>query len=324
MPRLRHWIRPAFALPWLFAIAWLAARGLPAQEEQTRSPDQDSAETEAVFKTQVELVVLHAAVSDRNRQLVSDLPQEAFRVLQDGKPQPITQFSSRDIPVSLGILVDSSASMENKRAAVNAAALALVRASNPEDEVFIVNFKDTPELAQDYTHDIAALEQGLWQVRMWGGTAVLDALHMAIEHLQKAGLDKKVLLAITDGEDESSKIRLEPLLALLRKEEVTVYTIGILDRESSRSRRNAEKMLKAIAEVSGGGAFFPQSLLQVEAVATRIAHDIRNQYVLAFPVPAGSKPGFHRVQVKAQADQQGKLTVRTRPGYFYEPDSLPH
>ena len=150
---------------------------------------------------------------------------------------------------------------------------------------------------------------------------MLDALNTGIEHLRKAQRDKKVLLAITDGEDDSSKIQLPQLLTILRQQEVTVYTIGILSEEPSRKRKNAEKMLRAIAEVSGGAAYFPQGVQQVKDLATRIAHDIRNQYVLAFPVPAGTKPGFHTVKVQARAGKPGKLTVRTRAGYFYGPPS---
>ncbi|MCZ6492024.1 MAG: VWA domain-containing protein [Acidobacteria bacterium] len=291
-----------------------APSGLP-------SGNDTAATAEALFKTQVNLVVLHATVHDRNRRLVTGLPQEAFQVFQDGNEQRVTQFSNRDIPVSMGIVIDASASMIDKRASVNAAALQLVRASNPEDEIFILNFRDTPELAQDYTSDIAALERGLSEVRMWGGTALVDSLYLAVEHLLQASRDKKVLLAITDGEDDASSFQLQDLLVRLQKADVTVYTIGILSQQRSRARRNAEKMLKAIAKVSGGEAYFPASLHQVAAVAGGIARDIRNQYVLAYPVPSGSKPGFRSIQVKARAAKRGRLTVRTRPGYFHEPDA---
>ena len=205
----------------------------------------------------------------------------------------------------------------DKRAAVNAAALALVRASNPEDEVFVLNFKDTPELTQDYTNDIALLAQGLSGVQMWGGTAVLDAVRVGVEHALQGTRDKKVLLVITDGEDESSKLSLKELMGVLQKSEVTIYTIGILSREASRNRRNAEKMLKAIAQVSGGAAYFPNGVEEVEAFAARIARDIRNQYVLGYPVPAGTKAGFHSIRVQAEAPGRGKLMVRTRPGFSY-------
>ncbi len=295
----------------------------PASTVPHSAPQSDkaaAATAEALFTTQVNLVVLHATVHDRNRRLVTGLPQEAFQVFQDGNEQRVTQFSNRDIPVSMGIVMDSSASMIDKRTSVNAAALQLVRASNPEDEVFILNFRDTPELAQDYTSDIDALERGLSGVRMWGGTALVDSLYLAVEHSRQASRDKNVLLAITDGEDDASSFELQDLLVRLQKADVTVYAIGILSQQRSRARRNAEKMLKAIAKVSGGEAYFPASLHQVAAIAGGIAREIRNQYVLAYPVPAGSKPGFRSIQIKARSAKRGKLTVRARPGYFYEPE----
>jgi VWFA-related protein len=273
---------------------------------------------DVLFRTQVDRVVLHAAVLDRNQRLITGLPQQAFQVFQDGKPQRLSGFSNHDIPVSMGLVVDSSASMTDKRASVNAATLALVRASNPEDEVFLIDFKDTVALAQDFTSDITLLERALSKVQMWGGTAFLDAAHRGVNHLRKATKGKKVLLVITDGEDDSSSIELNELLAVLQKAEVTVYSIGILSPEPSDKRKNAQKMLHAIATVSGGASYFPQSLEQVEALATKIAHDIRNQYVLEFPVPPGTRAGYRTLQVKAQSKTYSGLTVRTRPGYYYQ------
>lgn len=311
----------------VLSLLILAARGLPGQTPESGPPYEAPSSQEPsggdapLFRTQVDLVALHVAVFDSLQHLVTGLPREAFEVLDDGKPQRITEFSNRDIPVSMGILVDSSASMTDKRPSVNAAALALVRASNPADEVFILNFRDSSELTQDYTSDIAELERGLSEVRMWGGTAVMDAVRNALDHSQRGTQAKKVLLVITDGEDDASKTKLPQLVALLQKSEATVYAIGILSQEPSRNRKNAEKMLQSIAQVSGGAAYFPRSMEEVEALATRIAHDIRNQYVLAYPVPPGAKPGFHSVRVRLRSGNLGKLTVRTRPGYFYDPAS---
>jgi VWFA-related protein len=281
--RLRISLRRFAVLVLAWAVGCLPPGTGMAQEagQQTTlpppPPEEPPAGSEPLFKTQVDLVALYVAVLDRDQHLVTGLPRSAFQVFDQGKPQAITEFSNRDIPVSMGIVVDSSASMMDKRVLVNAAALALVRASNPEDEVFILNFKDEAELAQDYTNEIAALERGLSDVQMWGGTAVMDALQTGMEHSQKGTRNKKVLLVITDGEDDASKIQLDPLLALLQKSEVTVYSIGILSQEPTRKRRNAEKMLRAIAKVSGGASYFPGTVEQVEALATQIAHDIRNQ-----------------------------------------------
>ena len=297
---------------------------LALQEAGSQNPSQAqvSSAGDVLFRTQVDRVVLHAAVLDRNQRLITGLPQQAFQVFQDGKLQRLSGFSNHDIPVSMGLVVDSSASMTDKRASVNAAALALVRASNPEDEVFVIDFKDTVELAQDFTSDITVLERALSGVRMWGGTAFLDAVHRAVNHSRKATKGKKVLLVITDGEDDSSDIELNALLAVLQKAEMTVYAIGILSQEPSDKRKNAQKMLQEIARVSGGASYFPQSLEQVQALATKIAHDIRNQYVLEYAVPPGTRAGYRAVQVKAQSRLYSSLVVRTRPGYYYQPGSV--
>ena len=300
----------------------LSSSSLSAQDPlQIPPPPDDKSDAEpagARFSTAVDLVVITATVTDRLHQLVTGLPREAFEIFQDGKRQPIAQFSNRDIPVSMGIVVDSSASMTNKRVAVNAAALALARASNPEDEIFILNFKNTPEITQDFTNDIELLSNALSQVQMWGGTAVLDAVQKGEQHLQSGTKDKKILLIITDGEDELSKTTLKNLLPLLQKSDVMIYAIGILGRPGTRGRRNAEKMLKALADVSGGAAFFPETAEEVGPLATRIARDIRNQYVLGYALPAGATPGFHKMKVTAEARWRGKLTVRSRPGFYYE------
>ena len=163
------------------------------------------------------------------------------------------------------------------------------------------------------------LEHGLADVRMWGGTAVMDAIRMAVDHLRKGTKEKKVLLVITDGEDDSSDIQQDALLNLLQKSDVTVYAIGLLSQEPTNARKNATKLLQAVAKVSGGASYFPSTVEEVEALATQVAHDIRNQYVLEFPVPSGTKVGPHSLRVNAESKSRGKLTVRTRPGYYYQP-----
>jgi VWFA-related protein len=300
------------------AVGLLGAALTLAQQGTQPAPGTPDA-GDVVFRTQVDRVVLHAAVVDSKQRLITGLPQSAFRLYQDGKLVPLRGFSNRDIPVSMGLVIDSSASMLDKRDSVNASALALVRASHPEDEVFVVNFRDTAALAQDYTSDITMLERSLVDVSMWGGTAVLDAVHLAVQHLQQATKGKKVLLVVSDGEDDSSDISQDELIAVLQKAEATVYAIGLLSREPSSKRKNAERMLRDISRVSGGASYFPKTTGEVEALATKIANDIRNQYVLEFAVPAGTKPGFRNLRVEATSNHSGKLSVRTRPGYVYQP-----
>ncbi|MBI2819259.1 MAG: VWA domain-containing protein [Acidobacteria bacterium] len=299
-----------------FLLALISGVNSPAQ---TPSSTTQSDGGDVLFRTQVDRVLLYAAVFDRQQRLVTGLSQQAFRVYQDGKLQRLSGFSNQDIPVSMGIAVDSSASMTEMRTAVNAAALALVQASHSADEVFIVDFKDTVELTQDFTNDIALLERGLSKVRMWGGTAVMDAMRMSVDHLRKGAKEKRVLLVITDGEDDSSEIEQDDLLKLLRESDVTVYAIGLLSDAPSNKRKSAQQLLQEAAKVSGGASYFPGSVEQVEALARQIAHDIRNQYVFEFPVPANTKSGYHKLRVDAESRARGKLTVRTRPGYVYQP-----
>jgi VWFA-related protein len=307
---------PVLLLVLLGVLGLFSAKGQSPPQPAPQAPGTGS---DAVFRTHVDRVVLNAAVLDRSQRLITGLPQQAFRVFQDGKAVPLRGFSNRDIPVSMGLVVDSSASMMDKRTAVNGAALALVRASHPEDEIFVINFKDTAELTQDFTSDITALEHGLSGVRMWGGTALLDAVHMAVNHLRKATKGKKVLLIVSDGEDDSSDTTEKELIAALQKSEVTVYAIGLLSQQPSSKRDQARKTLEAMTRVSGGALYLPRGVEEVEALATKIAYDIRNQYVLEFAVPTGTKVGVHKLTVEARSAELGKLTVRTRPSYVYQP-----
>jgi Ca-activated chloride channel homolog len=280
-------------------------------------PDDESAGV--TFRASMDLVTLNAAVFNSRGELVTGLPREAFRVFQDGRPVPITEFANRDVPVSMGLVMDSSASMVDKRLQSVAGAVELMRGSNPQDEVFYVDFKDTVDLVQGFTNDFEKVEGALNRTRLFGGTAVMDALKVGIEQMKKARRDKKVIVLLTDGEDDSSEIEVGPLLSLLQKSDVTVYTIGLLSNETTGRRRNAEKFLKEAAKVTGGVAYFPTNVEQVQLLGQTIAHDIRNQYVLAYQVPPGTPRGFRAIKVAAESAPRGKLTVRTRTGYFYDP-----
>lgn len=274
-----------------------------------------------LFRASIDLVTLNVAVFDGKRRLVSGLGRDSFQVFQDGKPVQLSEFTNRDVPVSLGLVMDSSASMIDKRVQSVAGAVELMRGSNEQDEVFYVDFKDTVDLVQGFTNDFAKVEGALNRTRLFGGTAVMDALRVGVEQMKKAHRDKKVIVLLTDGEDDSSEITLPVLLALLQKSDVTVYTIGLLSQETNARRRNAEKFLTEAAKVTGGVAYFPQGVEQVQLLGQMIAHDIRNQYVLGFQVPPGTPRGFRTLKVTATSKQRGKLTVRTRTGYFYDPNA---
>jgi VWFA-related protein len=270
-----------------------------------------------VFRKQVEEVMLHATVVDEHNRLVTSLQRADFTVFEDGKPQAITSFRHEDIPVALGIVIDNSGSMRDKRSAVNQAAINLVKSSNPDDQVFVVNFNDEYWLDQDFTGDIGKLQQALERIETRGGTALYDAVVASAEHLKKnAQLEKKVLLVVTDGEDNASRESLEQTIRRLQVENgPTVYTVGILGNDSHQ--RRARRALQELAENTGGVSFFPKDLSQVDNITRQVAHDIRNQYSIGYkPATPQSTGGYRTIRVTARAKGYNKLQVRTRSGYY--------
>ena len=269
-----------------------------------------------IFKKEVDEVTLHATVVDDHFRPITTLTKSDFNVFEDGKPQKITSFRNEDIPVALGIVIDNSGSMRDKRPQVNAAAINLVKSSNPQDQVFVVNFNEEYFLDQDYTGSIPKLKDALERIESRGGTALYDAVVASADHLKKSGaLEKKVLLVVTDGEDNASRESLEQALRRLEeKNGPTVYTIGLLGDEHEKRARRA---LREMAEDTGGVAFFPKNLDEVEAITQQIAHDIRNQYTIQYkPTTPQSAGGYRTVKVEAQAKGYKKLQVRTRSGYY--------
>ena len=270
-----------------------------------------------VFKKDVQEVMLHATVTDGQRNPVPNLDKSVFTILENGSAQPITSFRRQDVPVAMGIVVDNSGSMRDKRDEVNRAVLSLIRASNPADEIFVVNFSQTYYLDQDYTSDVRLLETALHQVSSSGNTALYDAIVASSLHLRNnPRLDKKVLLVITDGEDNMSQETLAEALSKLQlKNGPTIYAIGLLGSGMKRSGRDA---LQRLAEDTGGVAYFPSSLDQVSDITSQVAHDIRTQYLIAYrPKNQNAKPESGAVKVEAHAPGYARLNVETRSGIAY-------
>jgi Ca-activated chloride channel homolog len=269
-----------------------------------------------VFHSDVQEVLLHATVVDDKQRMVTNLDKNAFTVFEDGKPQVIKSFRHEDIPISLGIVIDNSGSMREKRAKVNKAALNLVRASNPQDEVFVVNFSDEFFLDQPFTSKINLLQSALEKYETRGGTALYDAVVASADELKRHGkLQKKILFVVTDGEDDASRESLEQAVRQLQEENgPTVYAIGLLGDE--RARR-AKRALQTISERTGGIAFFPRTLDEVDQISSTVARDIRNQYTIGYkPTTPKTSGGYRAIRVEARASGHGKLTVRTRSGYY--------
>ncbi len=286
---------------------------LPSSSQQPAA-DQNGT---YVIRKDVDEVLLHATVVDDRQHLVTNLTRDDFHVFEDGKPQAIISFHHEDIPVSMGIVIDNSGSMREKRAKVNQAALNLVRYSNPGDEVFVVNFNDEYYLDQDFTNDLLKLKEALEKIDARGGTALYEAVVASADHLAKdSRLERKVLFVVTDGEDNASRESLEEAIKQLQVENgPQVYTIGILGDEEHPHR--AKRALEIIAQRTGAISFFPKTLDEVDEISKQVAHDIRNQYIIGYkPTNPKSSGGFRQIKVEAKAKGHGKLTVRTKSGYY--------
>ncbi len=306
-----------------------AADNQPGPEVQPPSVTSSSGSSNTLTKgdhgytlrRDVEEVVLNATVLDDHNKLVMNLTKPDFTVSEDGVPQNIISFQHEDIPVSMGILVDNSGSMRDKRQAVNSAALDLVKASNRDDEAFIVNFSDEAYIDQDFTSDIGKLRDGLAHIDSKGGTALYDAVVASADQLAKgAKRPKQVLLVITDGEDNASVMSLEQTIQRIQAlQGPVVYSIGLLFKgdDSGREARRAKRALQMLSSETGGVAFFPKGLDEVDEIAAEVARDIRSQYTIGYhSTKPASLGGYRLVKVEAHASGYGKLIVRTRTGYY--------
>jgi Ca-activated chloride channel homolog len=287
----------------------------PSGQQEQGKPQQGS-----TIKVQVNLVVLHTTVLDDRGKFVEGLTQENFRVFEDKVEQKLDVFKREDIPVSMGLVIDNSGSMRDKRPRVNEAALTLVQSSNPSDEAFVVNFNDDfyLDLDKDFTNSIPERKEALERIDARGSTALYDAIIGSLDHLKKGKKEKKVLLIVTDGEDNTSRNSLEKTIREIQKTDTVIYTIGLLSQESKKSAKTAKKALTEIALASGGLAFFPENVEDVHAICEQVAHDIRHQYTLGYyPTNTAKDGSFRSVHVDVIPPRgKGKLVARTRNGYY--------
>lgn len=273
----------------------------------------------AQFRADTQLVVLHATVTDKKGKLIPDLDRDAFKVFENGKQQPVKVFRHEDLPVSLGIIIDNSGSMRMKRRRVEAAALAMVRESNSDDEVFIVNFNERAYLDVPFTNNMDKMKRGLARIDAHGGTAMRDAISLSLAYMQKeATKDKKVLIVVTDGDDNASYLSLEEVVAHANRCATLIYAIGLFTEESMHRVRRARNALKELAKATGGLAIYPKNVGEVQSLGVEIAHDVRHQYTIAY-TPSGQLDGSYR-RVKVTVDAPGNPIVRTRAGYYAIPD----
>lgn len=272
-----------------------------------------------IYRTNVDEVLLDVTVINEKGETVNDLSQKNFRVWENGVPQTINSVEHEDAPVSMGILVDNSGSMRDKRAAVNAAAFKFLRDSNPADETFVVNFNDRAFLDQGFTTSLTALDHGLSRFDSKGYTALYDAVAASADELNHHGKHRnQVLLIITDGADDASRLTLQQ--AIRRVQNLggpVVYAIGLTYEDNRSDAEKARSDLQALADQTGGVAYFPRSLQDVDAIANQVARDIREQYVVDYhSSDPFSNGGYRTVRVEASGRGHGRLYVRTKRGYY--------
>jgi Ca-activated chloride channel homolog len=304
----------------LFVAPCLAQIPIPTPQPPPPGQDVNAGKQGSTIKIDVGLVVLHTSVIDDRGKFADGLKPENFRVFEDKIEQKLSTFKREDVPVSMGLVIDNSGSMRDKRPRVNEAALTLVESSNPQDEAFVVNFNDDfyLDLDKDFTSSIPELKEALERIDSRGSTALYDAIIGSLDHLKKASKDKRVLLIVTDGEDNTSHNSLEKTIREIQRTDTVIYAIGLLSQERKKEAKRAKKALEQIAAASGGVSYFPEDVEDVHHICEQVAHDIRNQYILAYyPTNTRRDGTFRAVNVEVIPPRgRGKLVPRTRNGYY--------
>ena len=305
-----------------FALAsWLVAGAL-AIDQATASQNQQNKQDLPTFTASesVRRVVLYATVRGEDG-FVADLTAADFTIREDGKQQKLLEFQREDVPVAIGLLVDNSRSMLTRRDEVVEAAKTFVRATNPQDEIFVLHFNEklSYALPQDvpFSADRALLGEALERMQLDGQTALYAAIAEGLSHLGKSNLTKKALIVISDGGDNVSKIKFDEVVKSADLSGASFYGIGIYDPDDGDAD---PKTLRNLANRTGGESFFPERLADVRSLCERIALTMRNQYTVSYSPPSvDTRPTYHRIEVKVKDPKKRKLTVRTRTGYYTMP-----
>jgi Ca-activated chloride channel homolog len=315
----RRSIRHSSAL--FLLAACLFVSGLAARTHKQSAHNEDNPKK---ITANVNLVLLPVSVTGSNGGFITGLKQDDFRVYEDGQLQKLGVFEQQDAPVTVGLIVDHSRSMRSKLGDVIAAVSTFARASNPQDEMFVVDFNDdvTVEIMKGkaFSNDPNELREALTAVAARGRTALYDAVSEGLQHLQYAHREKKVLILVSDGGDNASHIKYSQVLAQARQSQALIYSIALVGYEQDEENPD---VLRKLCKNTGGIAYFPQKGQSVTEVATQIARDLRAQYTLGYVPETGKRAdAFRKIEVKVAAPSRGKFKVRTRPGYTPGPQPL--
>jgi Ca-activated chloride channel family protein len=287
------------------------------QETATDKPEKPSSQT---LKIDVDLVLVNATVTDSLNRYVSGLDAEHFQIWEDSVEQKVSYFSAEDVPVSVGVIFDVSGSMKDKIATARQAANTFFKSGNPEDEYFIVEFANRPEVASDFTSDITKLQSKLILTQAKGMTAMYDSVYLGLEKLKEGTNPKKALLLITDGEDNRSRYTFQNVKEFVKEQDVQIYGIGIVDDWNSQlgAGKTGRAMVEELSEITGGRAFFPDSVYDLEDICTKIAVELKNQYVIGYHSTNGAKNGkWRKLRMKINPPKGiQRLNVRYKQGYY--------
>ena len=325
--RNRLWI--TFLLPLFLLVFGVSAisQEPPTVRKQVKKTEDQEQKGPAVFTSKVDQVVLYAAVYDQAGELVSSLEKEDFAVFEDRVEQEITSFGLEDVPSTIGIVMDKSGSMRGKWEMVSRATQLFLSMSNPENEMFLIAFDDEVDLAEPLTRDVADINDTLYNIAVSGGTALYDAIYLAVDQARDGDEIKKAIVVFTDGEDKDSYYTHQEVLDKVQESEVQIYIVAFLDEDVDdqsgffgvfkSERDKITKGINEIAEETGGKAFFPEEIRELDGVFRTIATALRNQYRLAYVSNNPERDGkFRRIRVQiADAKPQG-LRIRAKRGYF--------
>ena len=311
---------------WTLIVAALFVAALPAvmiaRAGRSQAPQETSADKKPIqtLKIDVDLVLVNATVTDSLNRYVSGLEKEHFQVWEDKLEQKLEYFNAEDVPISVGVIFDVSGSMKDKIATARDAASTFLKTGNPEDEYFLVEFANRPEVAADFTTDITKLQSKLLMTPAKGMTAMYDSIYLGLEKLKEGSNPKKALLLITDGEDNRSRYTFQNVRDFVKEQDVQIYGIGIVDEWNSQlgTGRMGLAMVEELADITGGRAFFPDSVYELEDICTKRAVELKKHYVLGYHSTNGAKDGkWRKLRLKVNPPKGIQhLNVRSKSGYY--------
>lgn len=305
----RNWNRTGLA----FLVILVLTCASSAQEQ----PPLPKIQT---LKVDVDLVLVNATVTNPRNQYVTGLEKEHFQVWEDKVEQEITYFSSEDVPLSVGIIFDISGSMKDKLSVARDAAVTFLKMGTPEDESFLVEFSERPQVAVDFTTDISDLQNHLIFSPAKGMTALYDAVYLGLDKLKSGSNPKKALLLITDGEDNRSRYTYSNVKEFVKEQDVQIYSIGIVSEFGSQlgSGRTGRALIEELSEMTGGRAFFPDSVYELEDICQKIGVELKNQYVVGYHSTNETSDGkWRKLRMKVNPPRGvGALNVRAKSGYY--------